>query len=211
MIRSLILSVTIGLFIIIILRGKDKVKSSIQALVTVMAVLIIVFSNPILKYRFMTGFREVNVRNYSGISPKGNVSFRINHIKERVVYVSQNLQYSLFGIGNVIEEDFPQIFKTGLTNNKGRHTQLDTGDNAWAIMFIRLGFLGTFIYVLLYLKVLMLTIQLRYISPLATTLIVYLFINLLILSFASSSIATGQFWLFPVLVYFYISTDNEQS
>lgn len=201
MIRSLILSVTIGLFIIIIFTGKHKVKSSIRALVTVMAVLFIVFSNPFLKDRFITGFREVNVINYNGISSKGNVSFRINHIKERFVYISQNLQYSLFGIGNVIEKDFPQIFKTGLSNKKGRTTQLDTADNAWSLMFIRLGFLGTLIYILLYIKVLMLTMQLRSISPLATTLIVYLFINLLILSFASSGIATGQFWLFPIMTY----------
>jgi hypothetical protein len=149
------------------------------------------------------GFDEMQNFTLEG-NVQGNFSFRIFQAAERLNYISQSLQYEIFGVGNITEQNFPYIFKTGLRNESGIVTQLDTADIAWTLLFLRLGFLGTFIYLIFYVNILFKFYKLKFSNPLVITTFVYLFINLSIISFASSNIATGQFWIFPILIYYHL-------
>ena len=60
------------------------------------------------------------------------------------------MQYSIFGLGFISENNFKGNFKIGLLNEKNHVIQLDTGDISWALFFVRLGILGTIIYVSIY-------------------------------------------------------------
>jgi hypothetical protein len=150
------------------------------------------------------GFDEMQNFTLEG-NVQGNFSFRIFQAAERLNYISQSFQYEIFGVGSITEQNFPYIFKIGLRNESGIVTQLDTADIAWSLLFLRLGFLGTFIYLIFYVNILFKLYKLKFSNPLVITTFVYLFINLSIISFASSNIATGQFWLFPVLIYYTIN------
>lgn len=76
----------------------------------------------------------------------GNLSFRLAHLNERVVYVASDIKLWPLGVGFIHEEsDTAQNlgFKIGLKNIfTGRAVQVDTGDIAWSVIVIKTGFLG---------------------------------------------------------------------
>lgn len=203
MLRSMILTIVFGIIIILFVQQKIKLKSVISALILMSILFFIVFSNANIKERFDSGFKEIN--SFILMDQKdveGNFTFRILHTQERLNYITTKYQYSIFGLGNITEENFPEIFDIGLWGKSGRIIQLDTADISWSTFFIRLGFLGTFLYLIFIVRLLIYFYQIRSHNYLATTTFVYLFINIIFISFVSSSIATGQFLLLPILIYF---------
>lgn len=206
-IRSLFIATVIGIIVIQILQKKVKFRTLLFGMIIVTSLIIIAYMNPILKERFSIGFSEIQGLNLKG-NIQGNLSFRLLQALERLNYISQNLQYTIFGIGNVTEFNFPNIFIIGLRDLSGRVTQLDTADIAWSLLFIRLGFLGLILYLYNYVKVLYAFYLKRFQNPLALTMFIFLLINLVLISFTSSDIASGQFWLLPILVYYQIKNTS---
>jgi len=202
-IRSWYLAMIVGFIILLFLQNKLKVKTIFTGILIMSGLIVAVSFNPIIKERFKEGFEEVQNFNFSTEKDlQGNYSFRMLHAEERINYILQNVQYTFFGLGNVTEENFPEVFAIGLVADTGGVIQLDTADIAWSTLFIRLGLLGTSLYLLFFVSILVFFYRNRKNNPLATVTFVYLFINLTILSFASSTMATGQFFIFPVLLYF---------
>lgn len=199
MIRSLIIAVIIALVFIIISR-RSTFKESLLTLSIVAVFIVIVLTSPFLKERFNEGYQDLKELDISRGNVSGNLSFRVLHIVERFQYVTQSFQYSVFGIGNITEGSFPRVFKTGLRNDQGQFVQLDTGDNAWALLFLRLGLVGTFIYISFTAKFIFHSLTNNSQPLIAIALFVYLTFNLFILSFASSSMANGQFWILPAIL-----------
>lgn len=200
MIRSLIIAVIISLALIILIRKRKTFKESLLTMSIIVAFIWIVFTSPLIKERFRQGYIDLKELDISKRNVSGNLSFRALYIAERFKYVSQNIQRSIFGIGNITEEGFPRIFKIGLRNDQGQSIQLDTGDNSWAPLFLRLGFFGTFIYLSFFTKYIFHSITNTSQPVIEVALFVYLIINLFILSLASSAMANGQFWILPAIM-----------
>lgn len=207
MIRSLIIAVIIALVFIIISRRKTF-KESLLTLSMVAVFIVIVLTSPFLKERFNEGYEDLKELDISRGNVSGNLSFRVLHIVERFNYVSHSYQYSVFGIGNITEGSFPRIFKTGLRNDQGQFVQLDTGDNTWALLFLRLGLVGTLVYLFFITKFISHSLTNTSQPLIAIALFVYLILNLFILSFASSSMANGQFWILPAIMERYCRNEE---
>ena len=203
MIRSYFFAVIIGILLVLYLE-KLKVKSILTGITIAAVLILIVYNTPFFKERFISGFEEIQNLNLA-YSPQGNLSYRLLHAAERLDYISKKTQYEIFGIGNITEEDFPNTFYIGLRYESGRVMQLVSPDIAWSTFFLRLGFVGTIIYLIFYVSITIKFYRLRLNNPIALITFVYLFINLTMISFVSYDIANGQFWLFPVLLYYAIS------
>jgi hypothetical protein len=201
MIRSAIVELVIGVMFLFVIREKMKLRNIVFGSVAILTLMLIVIFNPNIKDRFISGVEEVRTFNLTNSEVQGNLTYRIFHAQERIRYISQSLQYSVFGIGNITEENFPEYFTIGLVSEEGRTSQLDTGDIAWSIFFLRLGFVGTLLFLVFYVKVIFDAFGFRRQSDLAAVLFVYLLIELTLGSLTSTSIAKGSFWLFPLLIY----------
>lgn len=208
MIRSLFLATMIGIILLFYLQEKLKLKNLFAGIALSVGLILLVTTNPIIQERFSQGFEDI--QSFSPTSNiQGNFSFRIFQALQRLDYISQSYQYQIFGVGNITEKNFPYVFTIGLKDESGLITQIDTADIAWSLLFLRLGLLGTLIYMVYYINILIKFYKFRLNSPLAITMFVYLFITITIISFASSDIASGQFWLLPILVYYQIKKSPE--
>ena len=210
LVRSWLFAAVLGIFLLFFLREKLKLKNLLAGIAIVAGIVLIVYINPISKERFTQGFEDVQSFSIEG-NAQGNFSYRILLAAERLNYVMKSYQYEIFGIGNITEYNFHSTFYIGLRDASGRVIQLDTSDIAWSLFFLRLGFVGTLIYLIYYTKFLTTFYRLRLNSPLAITTFTYLFINLIIISFVSWDIANGWFLLFPVLLYFFCYKGYENS
>jgi len=81
-------------------------------------------------------------------------TFRILHVLERNQYLLDHPRAMVFGAG-LIPEDSKLVnqmfdFKIGLIEElTGNTAQLDSGDISYSVLFLRLGYVGTFLYLLL--------------------------------------------------------------
>ncbi len=203
MIRSLFLATGLGILLVFILQEKLKLKNLFTGIIVIVVLIFLVMTNPIIQERFGEGLRDIQTFELNS-NVQGNFSLRILQMSERIYYISQSLPHAIFGIGNITEQNFPYVFTIGIRDEYGMVTQLDTADIAWSLLFLRLGFIGTIIYIAYYINILIRFYKFKLISPLSATMFVYLFITITIISFASSDIAAGQFWIFPILVYYRI-------
>lgn len=203
MIRSLFLATVIGILLVFILKEKLKLKNLFAGIIMATGLIFVVTTNPIIQERFSEGFRDIQSFQLES-NVQGNFSLRILQMAERLNYLSQSPQYAIFGVGNVTEQNFPYVFTIGIADKSGMVTQLDTGDIAWSLLFLRLGLLGTVIYIFYYVSILIRFYRFRLKNPVAVTMFSYLFVTFFIVTFASSDIASGQFWLFPVIIYYFI-------
>jgi hypothetical protein len=82
-------------------------------------------------------------------------TFRIAHLLERNQYLLENPKAMIIGAG-LIPEDSKKVdqmfdFKIGLLEELTDKTvQLDTGDISYSILLIRMGYLGTLLYLMIY-------------------------------------------------------------
>jgi len=203
MIRSWFLATVIGILLVFILQEKLKLKNLFAGIILTAGLILLVTTNPIIQERFSQGLEDVQSFSLKS-NVQGNFSLRILQLAERLNYISQSFQHTIFGVGNITEYNFPNIFVIGLRDDSGRVTQLDTGDIAWSLLFLRLGLLGTVIYIFYYVSILIRFYRFRLKNPVAVTMFSYLFVTFFIVTFASSDIASGQFWLFPVIIYYFI-------
>lgn len=83
----------------------------------------------------------------------GNFSYRILHAQERWEYIKKDPIMLTRGFGYLHENNLKkQIFTFGVYQN-GQQQQLDTGDIVWSLFFIRLGLLGIFLYIYMYISI----------------------------------------------------------
>lgn len=83
----------------------------------------------------------------------GNFSYRILHAQERWKYIKKDPIMLTRGFGYLHEKNLKkQIFIFGVYQN-GQQQQLDTGDIVWTLFFIRLGLLGIFLYIHMYISI----------------------------------------------------------
>jgi hypothetical protein len=86
---------------------------------------------------------------------KTTFNFRMGHLFERLQYLTEHPKAAVLGAG-LVPEDSKKVdtmfdFKVGLIEElSGRKVQLDTSDISYSVLFLRYGFLGTFLYLLLY-------------------------------------------------------------
>ena len=190
--KSIALGLFLGFVIWALLRSKN-IMSALFRIVGVIAVSFMVIAMmPNLRTRIIYGSQVF------GRADDGSSTFRLMLAQERYNYISKDPVTFVFGIGNVTEDHFRGNFKVGYVNAEGVQSQLDTGDIAWALSFLRLGLLGTLIWTGLSLMFVWCFYR-RLGHPCSIPLISYMLLNLIVLSFAGTFIFKGIFWIVPLI------------
>jgi len=201
--RSLILAILmVVIFSIFLVKGVSSLKRISIVVFLFLFAFSISFYEPLAK-RFDEGASEFHS---SRIEEKGNMTYRLLLAGERLDFILKDVETTIFGIGYITEKHYHGHFKIGLKNDEGEVIQLDTGDIAWALLFIRLGLVGTFIFIALYIKLLNYFFKNRE-NRYALAGFYYLFIFLL-LSTAGTIITMGTFIVIPALLYKLTSKDE---
>jgi len=196
MIRSMFISSLIGVLMVLFFVNRVKIKGLIRWGLLFIVIFLFVSSSGGFVNRLTEGFRDIISMTEHGasIEESGTFNFRIMLLEERAGYVLSSIDKFLFGIGGIKETDFHPIFKIGLQG-----AQLDTSDIAWPLLLLRLGYVGTILLLWIWYRMFGLLFKSK--SILGMTGWVYMVINIL-LSFCSSFVANGAFWLFMILVLF---------
>lgn len=92
------------------------------------------------------------------LSSAGTFGFRLGVLFERWLYVAEKPERIAMGVGFMTEgsERAKQEFNffIGLVSDEtGETVQLDTSDMAWIVFLLRLGFVGTFFFLMLYIVI----------------------------------------------------------
>lgn len=190
--RSIAMGLFIGFVILVFFKSKTFWGAFNRIVAVLLLALVIIALMPSLRTRLIYG------RDNFGSVDDGSTTFRMMLAQERFSYVSQYPLTFILGIGNITEDNFHGNFKIGLINTEGKQALLDTGDIAWALLFLRLGIVGTFVWIGLFI-VLIRSFLRRKENLLSTPLISYLMLNLLVLSLASSAVYNGSFWVVPLI------------
>lgn len=205
--RSISMAIILGIAVCIWYLSENKFNSLLKLGGLCIVIYVASFALPSLHERFNEAFDEFAGMEQSSknLDAEGNMTFRLYMVAERYQYLKKNPQHYLFGIGNIIEQDFPTTFFIGGFNKEmQRPTQLDTGDISWSPIILRLGMLGLVIYLIITFKF----INFRKHSKkdlLYVTTKTYLIITLLVISFAGSTYARGEFWIMPMICIAMIS------
>lgn len=158
------------------------------------------------------GERFLETKNEFAMSSSGEVegsaTFRLLLTKERINYLMEDAFRFAFGIGNISENNFPNIFHIGLIQENGIVAQTYSGDIAWPNLFLRLGFWGTLLYLILIFGYLRIFTQNSH-YKLALGAFCMFSVNIFFNSFSSSNISTATFWVFPLLIGCYMSYKKE--
>lgn len=208
--RSIALAIFLGVAICVYFSAEKKGWALCKLVGVVLVSFMIVWSIPALKTRFAAAQEEMSEMREGSREVEGNTTFRLLVLAERYEYLTTNTQYYLFGVGNVWERDFPNIFELGLYNEKTGHVnQLDTGDIVWPLIILRLGMIGLVLFILGYWGVVQLFFKTKE-NPLSIAMIAYLLSVLFITSFAGSYCGRGDFWILPLLCLVLLSNKKEE-
>lgn len=201
--RSIALGVLLSFMICMYFQSRDKQNSMFKIVLFVIAVYAISFALPTLNKRFTEAIAEVTATQKGSKDVEGNMTFRLYILAERYEYLKNDPIYYLFGIGNVVENDFKDVFKIGLYNEDSDIIQLDTGDIAWPLIILRIGMLGLLLY-LIWSFMFISLISKNKEDPLALSTMSYVLTTIFVISFASSSFARGTFWMMPAICFWLI-------
>jgi hypothetical protein len=160
--RSLMLTVIASILIFILIRQRSRYR--IVYLAGLSMVMVVVSFVGVINRRISEAFTDLvstaqsNLRLQNINVDDNTMLFRIGHFLERFEYImSLNLGW-LFGIGLIsdnspIADNLP--FRNGLVSEKTQQVvQIDTGDLIWSPLFLTLGIVGTFIYTVIFIKLL---------------------------------------------------------
>lgn len=151
--RSLMLINSLIILYGYFLLGKIRLKD-VGYMVGIFMVAIVILANTMVGDRLASALDDFQeVQSASTIdklqTEQNTFAYRIALFYERFNYVIRTPESWLFGLG-LLTEDAPQAkklnFTVGLKNEWDEITQIDTGDNLWPLLLIRLGILGTFLY-----------------------------------------------------------------
>jgi len=162
-VRGSILGLMLGLAYLVVfhVNGRKRVPIMLAFLIVIPISLQVI--NMKSDTRHGSGLDEIGYivgsrNNLSQIDESnGTLAFRVAMLTERVVYLIDNPEYLLTGVGTM-HEDSPRTlsqfhFQLGSTN-MGRfygRTIIESGDIAWVPIVLRYGLLGTFIHVMMFL------------------------------------------------------------
>ena len=194
----------VAIFVLFVVDKKINLKKIFYMVMAIFAVIVVFTTDNNLNKRFNDAQVDVNSLNRENATVEGNFSFRVLLLTERMQYLNTKTQYVIFGIGSVQEADLKQkLFRIGLRKRhkkSGGVTQIDTGDIAWAVLFLRFGYVGTAIYVfLIYVPAIWYFFRNIRHGPLSGFW-VFLFVHLVMMSFTYSFISTSMFWLVPIIM-----------
>lgn len=208
--RSIALAIVLGYMICIYFNSKNKVNSFAKMFLFIFVAGAVAMFTPGLKERFSQLGTELSASRANN-DVEGNTTYRLMHFTERFEYLQEKPMQLMFGIGNVVEEDFPDIFYVGLYNeNTQRTTQLNTGDITWSLVLMRLGVVGIVLFVILALKAIKCAAT-HIPDKLAVATTTYLAITFIILSFAGTACYRGTFWIMPALCMCIISYNHHKT
>lgn len=207
--RSIALGILLAFIICIYFQSKDKFSSMFKIVLFAIAVYAISFALPTLNKRFTEAIAEVTATQKGSKDIEGNMTFRLYILAERYEYLKNNPIHYLFGIGNVVENDFKDVFNIGLYNEDSEIIQLDTGDISWPLILLRLGMLGLLIYLIWSFKFISIISKYKK-DPLALSTMAYIITTIFIVSFASSNFARGTFWMMPTICLWLIIQRSQE-
>lgn len=149
--------------------------------------------------RFLSMIKETD--NIGQEEVTGNFSYRILHATERYDYIMREPETAIRGLGYVSETNFKNgVFNIGLRDEDTNDiVQLNTGDIAWSLFFVRFGLLGLAVYLLMYFRI---VVQYgkhmrdnRFNGFFFSMLLVFLFFS----SLGNTIIAYSDFFIYPLL------------
>lgn len=143
-----------------------------------------------------------NIFSNKMIEANNDFSYRINHLMERLAYINTHSWGWLFGIG-FLDDRAPQAERLPLQYGiadpvHGIIQKVYTPDIAWSLMLLTMGYVGTIIYLNIFLKVL-LNYSRNPISYEVSKIIFVIIILCLFTTFESSSITEPPFFV-PILM-----------
>jgi hypothetical protein len=211
-----ILSIAVGF----VLRLSRLRRIQIVTLITVIGFFIISF----------VGYKFVTSRTYSDLKVvmSGNIAdadisledlgnatfaFRMAHFLERNQYLLDHPKTLIFGAG-LIPEDSKKVdkffdFKVGLIAElTGNVVQLDTGDISYSVLFLRFGYIGTVLNLLLFACLIIFFYKKRKNKYAFASFLYY--ILAFGVSFFSANLVQPMAFLLPLIGYFIIKKTEEQ-
>jgi len=199
--RTLILGlvITIGISVV---AGMFRTQKKIIFGFAAMFILLL----PIIGARLMSSTKDINSAVTADSFEAGSdmtFAYRMFHLTERVVYVAKDLKHEIFGIGFIHERDFPKdTFLLGHKDKDYVTTQLEQDDISWSNLILRYGFLGTALYVIVYLSFCVCFFKRKSI-PAGSAAFMVMSISF-ILTFASGKFSQADFFLVPMFFFFYM-------
>ena len=136
----------------------------------------------------------------------GNFSYRILHAQERLEFIMNDPVMSIRGFGYLHEKNLKKVLFVYGTNHGQQ--QLDTGDIAWSLFFIRLGFLGIFLYLIMYFTI----VKTYYINRNKKICLIFssMLISYLIFTSLGNCIITySYFFIYPILFLNITNKDHQ--
>ena len=211
--RSILIGMSISILLVYIINFKNFYKFAIVLVLFLPLYILAINFLPDFSARMTEGVNEINyvIDNISGgeIVSKGNFSYRMAFLIERIDYLSRDYMNIIFGIGGISEQNLQHsLFKIGIIDETtGLTQQLNTGDTAWAVLFLRFGFLGTLIYLLTIFFPLLkgyLKFGRNNFANAGLSYLLFLFIR----TFATAELATLEIYFAPLLFY-YLAKDYD--
>lgn len=139
---------------------------------------------------------------YEMANVQDNLSFRLAHLLERLLYVFTTPERFAFGAGMLTEES-PEAgqlgFIVGYKDESGTILQVNMGDIAWSTLILRFGVIGTLLFLALYMRSIALVWRARE-SEFSTSGSAYLILFLLTTITSSLTIEPHMFAALSMLV-----------
>jgi hypothetical protein len=173
----------------------------------VLSGLLTIFIGAILFFSMNTAFRERideslgSTKAIKRTTVENTFSFRIIHAWERLDYITKTPYTAIRGVGFVHENSWKEdIFLVGsYSHYTGRNAQLDTADIAWSVLFIRFGFVGTFLFIVMYISVIHFLYSKRTKSSFPCVLCAFLIVGICFMALGNAEIIQGYFYIIPIL------------
>jgi hypothetical protein len=211
--RSLVIAFILAISIGYVIRLPRIKRIIALSTISIFSLFFIVF----LGYKFLNSRTIIDVGNVLSGNVSGSdmdidienmqnstFTFRIAHFLERNQYILENPKAMLFGAGLMTEDskltDSMFNFAIGLAEEaSGKTTQLDTGDISYSILFLRYGYLGSFLNITLYVFLMIYFYRSRD-SQIGLFSFVY-FIVVIIGTFFSQILTLPISFLLPLITY----------
>lgn len=157
---------------------------------------------------------EMALRGESGVGGDKTFTYRLAWIAERAIYMlNSSPAEAAFGLGFYAPKDNTLAykayhFKIGLPAEDGHVSQLVTPDISYGNILTQFGFLGGFIYLLIWLRIFRINQSRRAEQPLARTLALFL-LYYFMESFAGTNLSLVAHIIVPIMVTHFVLSQKE--
>lgn len=156
-------------------------------------------------------FKDIETFDYS-LSSDQTMYYRMGHTIERFLFATSDIRYSVFGFGFWGDENPNALEKVdfliyGLDENFEQNIPFSTTDIAWSLFFIRLGIIGTILFLIFYFKLFG-----YFYKRIDSNKLAIVNVTLLLLLFATSitciELITLHMYIFTFMDFCYIENNN---